>query len=501
MKHLHRLFNPSAWSIAAKISVALVCAVLVPMIFTAYYNLQQSLNSVEAGEYRKLELLASSSASRFDQLIIDHHRVVLQISSERHVIDFLAADTLETQESDRPILQPTLQNVLGSHPDIDSVLLMDRKGQCVAATDPKFIGQNYSTIQSNFYGFRVLVDETTRNPEMFFSQPVRSPNGEIVGATLLLIRGENIWTTINALHLDFHSNAFLIDQHGVIISLSHPNPFLLHHNLISLPTQTLKQVVPNKRDGVDLIQNLGISDLKVMVRAKQPGHFTFKLPHSQMAQIVGFAPLATQPWVLGVSQPKAEFTAPLNRLIWLNSSSVLFVGVITAIIALLFGQSISRPIHALTTAAQALEHDDFDSHVLELRHNLAQLGHNQDDIGQLVRVFLEMVEEVRMRDQRLKMQVQELRIEIDETKRASQVTEITENEHFQQLQQKIQKLKEHQVTKTETETEYYQRLQTQVQSLKERSRNGEPLNLSVSADGKREGERITSNSWLLTPDS
>ncbi|MFS0519419.1 cache domain-containing protein [Nostoc sp. UIC 10607] len=468
MKHFHRLLNPFAWPIAAKISVALVCAVLVPMIFTAYYNLQQSLDSVEAGEYRKLELLASSSASHFDQLIIDHHRVVAQVSSDRHVMDFLAADTSVKRENHRFNLQSTLQTVFRSHPDIHSVLLMDRKGQCVAATDPKLIGQNYSTIQKNFYGFSILGDETTKSPGMFFSQPVRSPDGEIVGTTLLNVRGENIWTTINANALDigFHSSAFLIDQQGIIIS--HSDPSVSDHNLLPLSTKTLKPIVQNKHYGVDQAQSLDIPDLKVMVRAKQPGHITYPLPRSQ-PQIVGFAPLATQPWVLGVSQPKAEFTAPMNRLIWLNSSSVVIVGGITAIIGLLLGLNISRPIHALTVAAQALEDDDFDSHVLELRQSLAQLSRTQDDVGQLVRIFLEMAEEVRRRDQNLKMQVQELRIEIDETKRATQVAEITENEHFRELQKKIQKLKQHEVIPSETETQYYQRLQNQVELLKERS--------------------------------
>jgi|GEM_PF-3586725 len=83
MKHFHRFFNPLAWSIAAKISAALVSAVLIPMSFTAYYNLRQSLNSMEAGEYRKLELLATSTASRLDQLIIDIGRIVVQVSSDR----------------------------------------------------------------------------------------------------------------------------------------------------------------------------------------------------------------------------------------------------------------------------------------------------------------------------------------------------------------------------------------------------------------------------------
>ncbi|WYL97361.1 MAG: cache and HAMP domain-containing protein [Gloeotrichia echinulata IR180] len=477
MKLFHRLFYPPAWSIAAKISVALVCAVLIPMISTAYYNLQQSLKSVEAGEYRKLEVLATSTASRFDQLIIDHHRVVAQVSSDRHVVSFLAATTPEQREASRPQLQQTLQNVFRSHPDLDAVLLMDTKGQCLAATDAKFIGQNYSTIQGKFYGTSILVDETTRWPGMFFSQLVRSPDSEIVGTTLLKMRGEDIWVMINALQIDSHTDIFLIDQQGVIIG--HPNPSLLYHSLIPLPPETLNQelnreIATNSNShpyGVKQIQSLDIPSLKVMVRAKQPGQATYQLPHSQIPQIVGFAPLATQPWVLGISQPKAQFTAPLNRLIWLNSCSVVIVGGITAIIALLLGLSISQPIHALTIAAQALEDDNFDSHVLELHQTLAKVGHTQDDIGQLVRVFLEMAEQVRMRDQQLKMQVQELRIEIDETKRAIHVAEITENEHFQQIQKKLQKLKEQQVNVNETETEYYQRLQNQVQTLKERSLN------------------------------
>lgn len=461
MKHFRRLFYPPAWPIAAKISVALVCAVLIPMIFTAYYNLQQSLNSVEAGEYHKLELLASSNASRLDQLIIDYHRVVTQISSDRHVVDFLSATTPQNRKTQGSKLEQIIQNIFRSHPNLDVVLLMNRDGQCLAATDPTLIGENYSHIQDKLYGSSVLLGETSNTPGMFFSQPVRS-NGEIIGFTLIKIRQADIWVIINALQLlDSQNQVFVIDQQGIIIS--HPDASLLSHSLIPLSTKTPKQV--------DQIESLDIPELGVMVKAKQPGHTTYHLEKSQTSKIVGFAPLATQPWVLGVTQPKAEFTAPLHRLIWLNSSSVVIVGGITAIIALLLGLSISRPIHALTAAAQALEDDNFDAHVVELHYNLEKLGHSQDDIGQLVRVFLKMAEEVRLRDQKLKMQVQELLIEIDQTKRANDVSEITEHENFQYLQQTIQKLKQQVINTHETEKEYYQRLQTQVKSLKERSLN------------------------------
>ncbi|MBE9035822.1 PDC sensor domain-containing protein [aff. Roholtiella sp. LEGE 12411] len=480
MKHFHRFFYPPAWPIAAKISAALVAAALIPMSFITYYNLRQSLDSVEAGEYRKLELLATSVASRLDQLIIDIQRIVVQVSSDRNVVNFLAANSSGKRVGLRNDMQQTLQNVFRSNPDFDAIFVMDKNGRAVAATDPTFVGQNYafreyfrSSIKGNSYISSILVGETTKRPGMFFSHPVRSPSGEIVGVLVLKIRGADIWAIVNALQVGYQSYAFLIDQQGVIIS--HADKSLLYHSLISLPLDTLKQIVADRRYGLEQIQSLNIPELKVMVKAKQIGHTTYRYSPHQMPRIVGFAPLEQQPWVLGISKPKAQFAAPLNHLIWLHASSVLVVGGITGMIALFLGRKISRPIHALTSAAQALEleHDDFDSYVLELHQSLAKSTHSQDDIGQLVRVFLKMSEEVRMRNQKLKMQVQELRIEIDETKRASNVAEITENDHFQQLQIKIQKLREQTVTVSETETEYYQRLQSKVQSLKERSLTSE----------------------------
>jgi two-component system, cell cycle response regulator len=56
-----------------------------------------------------------------------------------------------------------------------------------------------------------------------------------------------------------------------------------------------------------------------------------------------------------------------------------------------------------------------------------------DALGQLARVFQRMANEVRTREERLKQQVQELRIEIDEARQAQKVAEITETEFFQRL--------------------------------------------------------------------
>jgi len=468
MKLTHRLFYPPAWSIAAKLSAALLVAAIAPMSFTAYYNLRQSLESVEASEYRKLELSAASTASRLDRLIIDIQRVVFQVSSDRNVVGLLASKAPAKQAAFHTNLQWTLSNIFRSNPEFDAVFIIDKFGRCLASTDPTFIGQNYafreyfrSSIQGNSYVSSILVGQTTKRPGLFFSNPVRSDDGEIVGVTVLKIKGEDIWAIVNTLSVGEESYAFLVDQHGVIIS--HPDKSRLYNSFNPLPPETQKQVVTDRRYGVDEIKSLNIPELKVMVRAKQPGHTSYRFPINQMPRIVGFAPLEKQPWVLGVSQPKEKFEEPLKRLIWLNGTSVLVVGGITAIIALFLARSISRPIRVLTAAAQALEQENFNP------QELTVVSGTQDDIGRLVRVFLQMAREVKAREQKLKQQVINLKVEIDETKRAKDLVEITENEHFRQLHKKIQKLREQAVSSGETETQYYQRLQSQVQSIKERS--------------------------------
>jgi DNA repair ATPase RecN len=72
---------------------------------------------------------------------------------------------------------------------------------------------------------------------------------------------------------------------------------------------------------------------------------------------------------------------------------------------------------------------------------LAEVAERHDGLGQLARVFQRMVREVQAREQRLRQQVQELKIEIDEVKKARQVAEITETDYFQELQEKARKLR------------------------------------------------------------
>jgi two-component system cell cycle response regulator len=87
-----------------------------------------------------------------------------------------------------------------------------------------------------------------------------------------------------------------------------------------------------------------------------------------------------------------------------------------------------RNVAVVTDAAGAVEAGVFTP------EDLAGVAERCDALGQLARVFQRMAAEVYAREQRLKQQVQQLRIELDEARQARQVAEITESDYFQQLQ-------------------------------------------------------------------
>jgi CRP-like cAMP-binding protein len=90
----------------------------------------------------------------------------------------------------------------------------------------------------------------------------------------------------------------------------------------------------------------------------------------------------------------------------------------------------------VTAAASAVEAGVFDPESLD------EVAQRTDALGQLARVFQGMTREVFAREQRLKQQVQELRIEVDMIKKDRQVAEITESQYFQALQQKVKDLRD-----------------------------------------------------------
>jgi two-component system cell cycle response regulator len=87
------------------------------------------------------------------------------------------------------------------------------------------------------------------------------------------------------------------------------------------------------------------------------------------------------------------------------------------------------------SAAAAVEANAFDP------ADLARVAARDDALGQLARTFQRMALEVRAREERLRQEVRELRIEIDERRQTEKVAEITGTDYFKNLRDRAKELR------------------------------------------------------------
>ena len=93
-----------------------------------------------------------------------------------------------------------------------------------------------------------------------------------------------------------------------------------------------------------------------------------------------------------------------------------------------------RGVGKVTAAALAVEAGSFTPESLD------DVGERSDPLGNLARLFQRMGVEVAARERRLRDQVEQLVIAIDEKRKAAQVAEITESDYFQKLKARAKAL-------------------------------------------------------------
>jgi len=92
-------------------------------------------------------------------------------------------------------------------------------------------------------------------------------------------------------------------------------------------------------------------------------------------------------------------------------------------------------VRVVMSAAAAVEENRFEPSSLD------GLAKRDDALGQLARVFQRMAREVRLREENLRQQVQELKIVLDESRQRQKVAEITDTDYFKSLQSEADALR------------------------------------------------------------
>ncbi|HTJ97026.1 MAG TPA: adenylate/guanylate cyclase domain-containing protein [Rhodocyclaceae bacterium] len=390
--HWSRLWHPLSWSIAARLSAALVVTALIPMLTVGYYNLSQSLESMRQTEARNIEQLAATTAGRIDQFIRDTHYLVSYFAWSEEAINLTAwPDDITLGRVTEKMTRLTAANT-----DVELMMVLSNKGAVLASTKPEYIGRDLSfreyyktAIAGREFISRMEVGTASGKPGLYLSAPIRDGSGLVNGVVVIKMRGSAISDILDAYRSGTDRVVFAVDGDGVVIY--HPDRRALYHSLQALPATLHKQIIDEKRFGLDRIDSLNLEELAVRVRdAHEPGHIDLPRLLNGAPEIVGYAPLTSHNWTVLISESENVFSKPLTRLYNNAVLAALLAGAAFSLLALYLARGFIRPIDDLSAAADAVRRGDYS--------NAQATIFADDEFGRLARTFNTMVTGVLARE-------------------------------------------------------------------------------------------------------
>lgn len=388
-----RTRRPGSWPLSVKLTLAMVCTALAPMIITAKHNLDSALANVSGVELRNLEHLAQSIAGRVSQLLDDSRNLANYLGTDEDFVAYLA----RPDPAGTTAILAKLQGLVNANPDVQFAMVMDTSGKAVVASDPDVMGKNFKfreyfkhAMEGRPHMTGITVGSVAGKSGVFYSRPVLAADGKtVIGAVVLRILADPIGRILKSAQVAGERTPFLIDADGVIVW--HPDPRFMYRSLVPLRPEVVDEIVADQRFRRTSVESVDQPRLAAaMIGAREQGNVSYYSNVSGREEIAGYAPVPGHEWVVGVSESRDRFTRPLDRLFRQVLYSVALAGAVFVLVAMLFARSIVRPIGRLTAAADALKRGDYANANVPVK--------TQDEIGQLARTFNVMIDVLRQRE-------------------------------------------------------------------------------------------------------
>ncbi len=309
------------------------------------------------------------------------------------------------------LLSRSLTSLANSQPDLQELFILDNKGQIIVSTTQTDEGkmqadaEYFSQGRAKTFVQNIYLSPLTGKPTISIATPFFDKTGQAAGvlvANLNLARMDAILAERTGLGQT--GTTYLVNRENRLVAADGFGQQSLH-------SQAIDAVVGGQNGSGRYVNGQGVPVVGVYrwLDGMALGLLA-EMDQSEAAQ-------AARQLAIAVS------------LAGLAAAGVLAVGVYA------LARQIARPILAVADAAAAVEAEQYETESLD------EVSQRTDEVGLLARVFQRMAREVYTREQRLKQEVQQLRIEIDEVKRAKQVEEIVDTDFFQDLQAKARAMR------------------------------------------------------------
>lgn len=388
---MSRKYIFSNWPLIAKLLTGMLMMSLVPLLISTYRGTDLSINALRENELRNIKQVSGNIAGRIAQLLTDSRRFAAYIAGEDSLIKLVENATPSRKEK----ATAAMQHLIGSNPDIDLVIVMNRNGDALMSTEPSVIGKNFkfreyflSAIQGRPFTTSIIVGSTLGGSGVYIANPVKSRAGLVSGIVVLRITETSIRAIVEDVRYSKTRHGFIVDSDGVVVY--HPDKEWLHHSLMPLTKEIQKRISQDRRFAKESIDSLNLPELnEAATGAREPGALSFP-DRQNRPHIAGYAPVRVHPWTVVISAPEAEFVAPIEAFFFRNVTTVAALAIFFTGLITVFARWLTLPIKELTRSAGALASGKFT----EARFDISR----QDELGILARTFNQMSASLEMRE-------------------------------------------------------------------------------------------------------
>ncbi|MFB2876318.1 cache domain-containing sensor histidine kinase [Floridanema aerugineum] len=270
------------------------------------------------------------------------------------------------------------------------------------------------------------------------SQPAYDLNGNLIAVCAVNLYVEDISKFLRQIEAVRSGKIYIVDRSGLLVANSTlEQPFIFNSNREPERIKALNSSDALIRSATQyLTEHFGNFS---QIKEAQQLEFTVD-GKRQFLEVFPFQDEQGLDWLTVIVVPESAFMERINA----NTSATILLCLaalaVATVLGILSSRWIIQPILVLSKASEVISQGELTPQAADKTYDCDRLkvvAQRGDELGQLGRVFQQMAEQVKAREQTLTHQVKQLRIEIDQVKRARQVNEITQSDYFQELEAQI----------------------------------------------------------------
>ncbi len=399
------LSNARDWRLRTKLVLGFL-VVVVPTVVLLTLAARATLTAQLVAQARLgVANTATSRAAALDAQLAATERSVMTVADQPDIVRFAAASTENRAKlRDLALIDLlSLRNAEASHQD---VAIVDPSGTIILSNVADF-GQNVaaqSYFTQSLAGSATISDMvvTSGGPSIFYTAPIRSGNGEVLG--VLRLRAD-LTTLQNAFFAAIPSNSTsaylaLVDSNGVVLMNAKDQASWQFRPIGTLNDAVKSQIVKSEQFGPNtpLLMNAPVGDTDLanaLANTSKAFEFTHtNVASNNVAEYGSARVLDSKPWRLLSFQPEAPVLAGVNAVVQQSLLTGLVVLVLAIIIAFLVARVLLVPINALLDVVRRIGAGDLEARVVQpARDEIGQVGRQLnatlDDVLALVQTRAE----------------------------------------------------------------------------------------------------------------